>query len=414
MKRKTRNSQVDEICRMWISEKMQKEMKPKRETVAKPIGDERIQQELEKGYQFRYNKLTGQVEYSMKKSQLENEPFQMLDKRVLFTLCLEMREKGINCWDKDVQRYLFSSRIAEYHPIQAYLVALPAWDGNPRVMPLIERITKEEICQKAMFRWLIAVTAQWMEGDGVHGNALAPLLISSIQGVGKSTYCKNLVPHALRSYYTDLTDIGNKGRMEQRLVQNCLINLDEFDRLPSHKMPLLKNLMQVSEVSLCKAYQSYFSSLPRVASFIATSNRTDLLTDPTGSRRFICIPIKEEIDNSPLCHKQLYAELKSYLEQGEPGWLTKEEEAALQKHNQTFYRESPQMERFRLYFSAGRAGQGNWIHLSEVIQTLNRGGVSDGMPPLTASLLGKELTAAGLEKQHKRDGNYYYLERVRE
>ncbi|MGL5273861.1 MAG: VapE domain-containing protein, partial [Phocaeicola sp.] len=341
MKRKVNQNKVDEICRMWISEKMKREMKPKGETASKPQGDECIQQELEKEYHFRYNKLTGQVEYSVKRSDVEDTPFQILDKRKLFTLCLEMREKGINCWDKDVQRYLFSSRIAEYHPIHAYLASLPAWDRKPRVLPLIERITKEEICKKSMLRWLIAVTAQWMGGDGMHGNALAPLLVSSIQGVGKSTYCKSMVPDSLRSYYTDLTDLGSKGRMEQRLVQNCLINLDEFDRLPSHKMPLLKNLMQVSEVSLCKAYQSYFSNLPRVASFIATSNRTDLLTDPTGSRRFICIQIKQEIDNSPLCHKQLYAELKSYLEQGEPYWLTKEEEAMLQKHNQTFYRESP-------------------------------------------------------------------------
>ncbi|MGL5255342.1 MAG: DUF3874 domain-containing protein, partial [Brevinema sp.] len=68
----------------------------------------------------------------------------------------------------------------------------------------------------------------------------------------------------------------------------------------------------------------------------------------------------------------------------------------------------------RLYFRAGRAEQGSWIHLSEVIKTLHRERGGDGMPTLTPALLGKELTAAGLEKQHKRDGNYYYLERVRE
>ena len=117
--------------------------------------------------------------------------------------------------------------------------------------------------------------------------------------------------------------------------------------------------------AVCKAYQSYFSSLPRIASFIATSNKTDLLTDPTGSRRFICIKIDGEIDNSPVSHKQLYAELKYYIEHGERSWLTKDEEAELQEHNRSFHRESPQMELFRCCFSRGRKGCGEWLNINE-------------------------------------------------
>jgi predicted P-loop ATPase len=81
--------------------------------------------------------------------------------------------------------------------------------------------------------------------------------------------------------------------VERRLAEMGLLNLDEFDKFSPAKMPLLKNLMQMASLSLCKAYQKNYRVLPRIASFIGTSNRKDLLTDPTGSRRFICVKVEE-------------------------------------------------------------------------------------------------------------------------
>lgn len=183
-----------------------------------------------------------------------------------------------------------------------------------------------------------------------------------------------------------------------------------IDKIPESKMHLLKNLMQVSSVSVCKAYQSYFSSLPRIASFIATSNKTDLLTDHTGSRRFICIKIDGEIDNSPVSHKQLYAELKYYIEHGERSWLTKDEEAELQEHNRSFHRESPQMELFRCCFGRGRKGCGEWLNINEIIELL-KSAEPEVMRRVNQIMMGRELTAAGIEKEHRRDGNYYFVMR---
>ena len=342
---------------------------------------------------------------------LVEEHFSILDKRIMFTICMEIREMGIRCMDKDVWRYIYSSRIPEYHPVRNYMEKLPEWDGVNRVDALIGRVSKNEVTSKAMFRWLLALCAQWMGIDTGYGNSLAPVLISTVQGVGKSTYCKNIVPDSLRWYYTDIFDLGTKGKAEQRLSQNCLINLDEMDRLSAKKMPLLKNLMQVDKVSVCKAYKSYFTSLPRIASFICTSNRTDLLTDPTGSRRFICIRIHDVIDNSPLCHKQVYAELKFYIENGERFWLTKEEEAELQKSNLVFYREPAEMQRFRRHFrpveTQSRSG---WYKFTDIMKTL-RMADSETMRGISSETMGKMLVAAGIEKEHRRDGSYYRVER---
>ena len=125
-----------------------------------------------------------------------------------------------------------------------------------------------------------------------------------------------------------------------------LLNMDEFDKYGTQKMPLLKNLMQMANLNICKAYQKNFRNLPRIASFIGTSNRFDLLTDPTGSRRFICIEAEHFINCEGMEHDQIYAQLKAELLSGIRYWFTKEEERELQRHNTAFYHPCPAEEVF--------------------------------------------------------------------
>ena len=101
-----------------------------------------------------------------------------------------------------------------------------------------------------------------------------------------------------------------------------LQNMDEFDNYGTQQMPLLKNLMQMANLNICKAYQKNFRNLPRIASFIGTSNRFDLLTDPTGSRRFICIEAEHLIDCEGIMHDQIYAQQKAELLSGIRYWFT--------------------------------------------------------------------------------------------
>ena len=52
-------------------------------------------------------------------------------------------------------------------------------------------------------------------------------------------------------------------------------------------MPMMKTLMQTMKPSFIGAYKKNFNRLPRAASFTGTSNSRELLTDRTGSRRFL-------------------------------------------------------------------------------------------------------------------------------
>jgi len=115
------------------------------------------------------------------------------------------------------------------------------------------------------------------------------------------------MPKVLQRYYMDNLKLTSEGQAERLLSEMGLINLDEFDKYAESKMPLLKNLMQMSSLHVCKAYQRNFRDLPRIASFIGTSNRSDLMSDPTGSRRFFCVEVEKPIDCEGIEHEQIFA-----------------------------------------------------------------------------------------------------------
>ena len=315
-------------------------------------------------YRFRFNVLTEETEVAdvANITNIENNlpdahlRYAKVDERWMNTLSMEAIETGIDCWDRDIQRFVRSRRISEYHPFTAYFEQLPEWDGKDRVSALARRVSDDPVWVNGFHRWMLGLSAQWMQfrsdaNSTNRANSVAPLLVSSRQGLGKSTFCRLLMPDALKAYYTESYDLGSPASAEAKLAACGLINLDEFDKLSASKMPLLKNLMQASALNIRKAYKRSASALPRIASFIGTSNREDLLVDRTGSRRFLCVSLEHAIDcTTPVAHEQLYAQLKAELLSGERGWFNKEEEQAIQQHNALFYKHIPEEEVFRLCF----------------------------------------------------------------
>ena len=315
-------------------------------------------------YRFRFNVLTEETEVAEVTNNIPDTHlrYTKVDERWMNTLSMETIETGIDCWDRDIQRFVRSRRISEYHPFTAYFEQLPEWDGKDRVSALARRVSDNPVWVNGFHRWMLGLSAQWMQfhpdtnnanrANSINrANSVAPLLVSSRQGLGKSTFCRLLMPDALKAYYTESYDLGSPASAEAKLAACGLINLDEFDKLSASKMPLLKNLMQASALNIRKAYKRSASALPRIASFIGTSNREDLLVDRTGSRRFLCVSLEHAIDCvTPVEHEQLYAQLKAELLSGERSWFNKEEEQAIQQHNALFYKHIPEEEVFRLCF----------------------------------------------------------------
>ena len=314
---------------------------------------EDLQNFLSENFDFRYNVLTDMPECKPKNT----TTYRMIDKRMMNTLSMEAMMNGVDCKDADVKRFLFSERIPTHHPFKDYVAALPEWDGTDRVTMLAARVSGKAMWLNGFHRWMLGMVAQWMGYPSRCANALAPILISAEQGMCKSTFCSILLPEELRAYYTDKFAITSTSGCEQKISTFGLINMDEFNQYNERMMTILKNLMQMKKVNYRKCFKAYYSDLPRIASFIGTSNEKSLLTDETGSRRFLCIEVEKPIDCSPIDYPQLYAQLKFELESGKRYWLTKEEEQEIQEHNQAFYKQSTEEEVFFKVFRLPKEGE---------------------------------------------------------
>ena len=374
-------------------------------------------------YRFRFNVLTEETEVAEVTNNIPDTHlrYTKVDERWMNTLSMEAIETGIDCWDRDIQRFVRSRRISEYHPFTAYFEQLSEWDGKDRVSALARRVSDDPVWVNGFHRWMLGLSAQWMQfhpdtnnanrANSINrANSVAPLLVSSRQGLGKSTFCRLLMPDVLKAYYTESYDLGSPASAEAKLAACGLINLDEFDKLSASKMPLLKNLMQTSALNIRKAYKRSASALPRIASFIGTSNREDLLVDRTGSRRFLCVSLEHAIDCvTPVEHEQLYAQLKAELLSGERSWFNKEEEQAIQQHNALFYKHIPEEEVFRLCFRfATEADHPQEVLTLSATQLFERmkSAHPSVMRGMTAYSLSRILPQLG-ERVHTAKGNVY-------
>lgn len=370
---------------------------------------EDLQNFLSENFDFRYNILTDMPECKPKNT----TTYRMIDKRMMNTLCMEAMMNGVDCKDADVKRFLFSERIKTHHPFKDYIDALPEWDGTDRVTMLAARVSGQAMWINGFHRWMLGMVAQWLGYPARCANAVAPILISTEQGMCKSTYCSMILPEELRAYYTDKFTINATSGCEQKLSTFGLINMDEFNMYTERMMTILKNLMQMKKVNYRKCFKAYFSDLPRIASFIGTSNEKSLLTDETGSRRFLCMEVEKPIDCSPIDYPQLYAQLKWELEAGKRYWLSKEEELEIQEHNKAFYKHSPEEEAFYKVFALPKEGE-PYVELTatDIFNKLQK-----RFPVLFRGAnpkhFGKVMTKVGAQKTHTMYGSVYKLSMVK-
>lgn len=355
-------------------------------------------------YEIHYNQLTALPEFRPLGS---NETFQVADKRQINTLVLELNREGIDCGEREVKRFLYSEWNPNFHPMMAYMEQLPQWDGVDRVTPLAHRISKSLTWTNGFHRWLLGMASQFMGRCEQCANALVPILVSHEQGWGKSTFCRNLLPPELQFYYTDSLDVTSGNHVEQRLGTMALINLDELDQFGPTRVAKLKNVLQMKTCSYRRLYSNQFVMLPRMASFIGTSNSNQLLYDPTGSRRFLCVTVEGMIDNSPIDHPQLFAQLRAELERGERPYLTRDEEREIEENNRLYYHISPEEDVFNRCFAIPSDDVQALELTSADIFTRLRRTYPEAMRQSNPHNFGHTLLMLGVPRRHTERGNLF-------
>ena len=289
---------------------------------------------MKEHYTLRLNVMTGVPEYRMN---AVGYGFMPLDQAARNTMTIKALKAGVDSWDKDLSRYIDSNLIPRYYPMEDYLRHLPRWNNkHDYVGELARRIkTNNPYWENDFHIWMLSMVAQWLGKDRQHGNAIVPLLIGP-QGSGKSTFCRRMLPEFLQMYYNDRISMKNDNDIFLAMSGYALINIDEFDAMSKTQQPILKYLISKHDVKFRPPYGKTMEQRQRFASFIATTNNLRPLTDPTGSRRFICI-YADEIDNSGIInYDQLYSQLCQELQEGRRYWFEDEENERIIHQNENF------------------------------------------------------------------------------
>ena len=326
-----------------------------------------------KKYDFRYNSVMKFTEYRPKDKDYWG--FQPVDARVQKRMTLEVQLANIRVSIKDVRNYLESDLLSTYNPVENFLFkCMGKWDGKDHIRALARTVpTDNPHWEDWFYTWFLAMVDQWRSySHRKYGNSVAPLLISK-QGYNKSTFCRSLVPPELQWGYNDNLVLSEKRQVLQAMCQALVINLDEFNQIsPQVQQGFLKNIIQLPSVKMKPPYGSHVQEFPRMASFIATSNMEDILSDPSGNRRFLGVELTGPIDVSQLPnYEQLYAQALSALQAGEKTYFDAEQTKLIMASNRKFEVISPVDQYFNLYFDlTDDAKLGEYLTAAEIFQEL--------------------------------------------
>lgn len=326
-----------------------------------------------KKYDFRYNSVMKFTEYRPKDKDYWG--YQPVDARVQKRMTLEVQLANIRVSIKDVRNYLESDLLSTYNPVEDFLFKCAGkWDGKDYIRALARTVpTDNPYWEDWFYTWFLAMVNQWRSySHRKYGNSVAPLLISR-QGYNKSTFCRSLVPPELQWGYNDNLVLSEKRQVLQAMCQALLLNLDEFNQIsPQVQQGFLKNIIQLPSVKMKPPYGSHVQEFPRMASFIATSNMEDILSDPSGNRRFLGVELTGPIDVSQLPnYEQLYAQALAALQAGEKTYFDAEQTKLIMASNRKFEVISPVDQYFNLYFDlTDDAKQGEYLTAAEIFQEL--------------------------------------------
>ena len=264
-----------------------------------------IENYLSTHYDFRYNTVLGRTEYRSRNSGI----FTKVGRYEINTLRRELDcDEGIATSAENLYSIIESSFSPRINPVQEYLKGLPLIDigdssscddagcrdsNVPSFSPkAILDLASCVVVRNSnkwlpyLTKWLVAVVANAMNDRECRNHTC--LVLTGEQGKFKTTFLDLLCPPKLHGYsYTGKIYPQEKDTLTY-IGQNLIVNIDDqLKALNKRDENELKNLITCPMVKYRMPYDKYVEEHPHLASFVASVNGNDFLTDPTGSRRFL-------------------------------------------------------------------------------------------------------------------------------
>ena len=391
-----------------------------------------IETYLSTHYEFRYNTVLGRTEYRSK----GNSRFVKVGRYEINTLRRELDSDGdIATSSENLYSIIESSFSPRINPVQEYFKELPLIDigdgssngGSYSGSSVPFSLSPKAISDLAscvvvrnsnkwlpyLTKWLVAVVANTMDDRECRNHTC--LVLTGEQGRFKTTFLDLLCPPKLQGYsYTGKIYPQEKDTLTY-VGQNLIINIDDqLKALNKRDENELKNLITCPMVKYRMPYDKHVEEHPHMASFVASVNGNDFLTDPTGSRRFLPFEVLSiDIDRArAVSMDAVYAEAKSLLQSGYRPWFNDEEIAELYRESEAFQVQTAEMELLLRCFELPTTDSDcSYLTTTEILTYLG----TYTRQPLKAKSMGEALKKAGYIKVSRRrnGGSPLYVYKVR-
>ena len=338
----------------------------------------------------------------------------LTDKDINTMVCQCVAEKGVNISTNEMWTALKSDMVPAVHPLRAWLDGLrPYTADQPDWIDMVaQQVTVkpsgeeakgakargEELWRACFKKWFVAMVASWMKDEVVNHTVL---VLVGRQGIFKTTWLDKLIPPELRAYSSKLPLSGQISKDDRlRLCENGMLNIDELDAMCGREMNIVKSLLTSTDVNERAAYGRLKERRVRLASFCASTNKREFLTDITGNRRWL--PFEVESIQNPfhtiIPYERLYAQAKALVEEGIFSyWFDLDEIEVLEAHNEEFRALENEEELLPILFDKPAEGRGEFMTTAEISDRLaTYGGIKKPMSirKLNAILERHEFRAA--------------------
>ena len=346
----------------------------------------------------------------------------LTDKDINTMVCQCVAEKGVNISTNEMWTALKSDMVPAVHPLRAWLDGLrpytadqPDWidwvasqvcvKNNDQTEDKIQQPKQldpttcsarnntasgegnnttpsaDRLWRACFKKWFVAMVASWMNDEVVNHTVL---VLVGRQGIFKTTWLDNLIPPELRAYSSKLPLSGQINKDDRlRLCENGMLNIDELDAMCGREMNIVKSLLTSTDVNERAAYGRLKERRVRLASFCASTNKREFLTDITGNRRWL--PFEVESIQNPfhtiIPYERLYAQAKALVEEGIFSyWFDMEEMEVLEAHNEEFRAQENEEQLLPILFDVPAEGRGEFMTTAEISDRLaTYGGIKKPM-----------------------------------
>ena len=338
----------------------------------------------------------------------------------LFIACCA--ESGTNFTDRLFHTVLNSSVVPEVNPLRHYVQSLPAWtpdkpDYIGQAAAMVHMATDEEqaLWRQCFPRWFVAMVAGWVDDSVVNHQVI---VLVGRQGIYKSTWINRLLPPQLTAYTTDHIDIERLDRDEElRAAEYGLINIDELDKLTDRQLNKLKQMITTTHVNVRAPFGRHKEKRVRVATYAASGNKEEFLTDQTGNRRWL--PFHVTTIDSPYEHTLpydgMFAQAYYLLQNGFCYWFDIDDIRSLEHHVEAFMVPTSEEELIPIYYSPARLDDpgSKFLTLAEISAKIVAFGNLKKSPD--PRRLGAIMTKLGFTKErigHDKRRGYYVREHI--